>query len=191
MIRAYTLMETIIALVVSALISLGVASILQTAAYGTSSQRDIRRVVVQGEVVHERLDAAIRNSRAVLASGNGYVVLWTGDSNPDSHVNLSEMQLIEVPTGSTTLSAYSGVYTVGDPVYATSSNFYTVAQAAKAGSSFPRTTWATNISNLTFKLDNATPILSKLVTWSLTLTDQQLKQTIVSGALIGVPGQPR
>jgi hypothetical protein len=72
-----------------------------------------------------------------------------------------------------------------------SSNFYTVAQAAKSGANFPASTWATGISGLTFTLDNSTPTLAKLVTWSLTLTDKQMARTIVGGAKLGVPGQPR
>lgn len=191
MTRAYTLMETLLALVVVAFIGVGAAAVLQTAAYGTSARREARRVAVRGEVVRARIDAAIRGARAVLASGSGYIVLWTCDTNPDGHVNLSELELIEVASGSTTLTAYVGESAAGDPVYPTSSNFYAVAQAAKSSGHFPATTWATNISNLTFTPDNPSPILAKFVTWSLTLTDQQLRVPVVSGVTLAVWSQPR
>lgn len=169
----------------------GVAAILQTAAYGTSSQREIRRTVVRGEVVRARLDTAIRNARAVLASGNGYIVLWTGDTNPDTHVNLSEMLLVETSAASGALTAYAWPFVTADPVYAASSSFYALAIAAKSNSSVRRATWATGISGLTFKLDNTSPTLAKLVSWSLTLTDQSLDRVLVGGTSLGVPGQPR
>ena len=194
MTRAYTLVETLLALVVVALIGVAAAAILQTTAYGTSAQRDTRRLVVRGEAVHTRLDTAIRNARAVLAAGSGYIVLWTGDTNADGHVNLSELELIEVPSGSTTMTDYVGQYAAGDTVYTTSTNFYNVVQALKQGGAnpnFPPTTWATGISGLTFTLDNSTPMLAKLATWSLTLTDQQATRTIISGATLGVWAQPR
>jgi type II secretory pathway pseudopilin PulG len=190
MMRAYTLVETLVALVVLALVGLGMAAILQTAAYGTSSQRELRRVAVRGEMVHARTDSAIRNARAVLASGSGYIVLWTGDTNGDSHVNLSELELIELPAGSTNLTARLGHSADGDPVYAADSNFYAVAQSAKSGANFPATIWATNVSGLTFALDKDTPILARLVTWSLTLNDQQLQRTVAGSAWLGGWGQP-
>jgi len=148
-------------------------------------------VAVRGEVVRARIDAAIRGARAVLASGSGYIVLWTCDTNPDGHVNLSELELIEVASGSTTVTAYLGPSATGDPTYPTSSNFYAVAQAAKSSGYFPATTWATNISNLAFIPDTASPILAKFVTWSLTLTDQQLSVPVVGGVTLAVWSQPR
>jgi type II secretory pathway pseudopilin PulG len=190
-VRAYTLVETLVALMVLSLVALGVAAILQAAAYGTSSQREVRRTAVRGELAHGRIDDAIRGARAVLAAGSGYIVLWTGDANTDTHVNLSELELIELPAASTTLTAYVGTYAPGDPVYAAGSDFYTVAQSAKAGVNFPATTWATNISGLTFALDNAAPALARLVTWSLTLTDRQLSRTVAGGAALRAPGQPQ
>lgn len=189
--RGYTLMETLLALVTVAFISLSAAAVLQAAAYGTAMQRDARRIAVRGETLRTRINSAISNSRAVLAVGSGYIVLWTSDTNPDGHVNLSELELIQVPSGSTTMTAYVGEYADGDPVYATTSNFYTIAQAAKTSGHFPAATWATGASGFTFTLDNSTPMLAKMATWSLTLADQKLSPPVIGAAKLAVWSQPR
>jgi hypothetical protein len=181
-----------IAMMVVTLIALTVAAILQTAAYGTSSQREVRRVVVRSEQVQTRIEDAIRDARAVLGFGSGYVVLWTGDTNPDGQVNRSELQLIELPAASTTLTLYTGQYASGEPAYAASSNFSTVAQSIKSSGYFPGTTLSTNVAGLTFTLDYpSTPTLARLVTWSLTLTDQQVSQVVAGSASPRAPGQPK
>ncbi len=197
--RATTIAELIIAITVTALISLGVAAILQAATYGTSARREVRRVAVRSEQVRSRIDNALCSARAVLASGSGYIVLWIGDTRKNDQVNLSELQLLEIPSGSTTLSSYTTVFPTGwtqtqidtaDVAYAAGSNFATVAQTAKAGSYFPGTVWATGASSFTVALDNASLGLTHLVTWDLTLTNDLLSDSLVGAASlreIGVP----
>src|SRR5689334_1045094 len=94
--RGFTLVELLLSLITTAFIGLAVAMILQTAAYGTSTKRDARRIAVRSESTRDRMNDAIRNARAVLASGSTYLVLWMGDSNKNDQVNLSELQLIEL-----------------------------------------------------------------------------------------------
>lgn len=185
----FTLIETLVSLMVISLIALGVAAILQTAAYGTSSQRDIRRTVVRGEQVYARIQDAIRNARAVLASGDGYLVLWTGDANADNQVNRSEIQLIELPAGSTALTSRIGQYVAGEPVYPASSDFYAAAHSAKSSGYFPETPWAGDVSNLSFTLDSPGPT-ARLVSWSVTMADGAVSRTLKGGASLRAPGEP-
>ncbi len=49
--RAVTLVELIISLLITSMVALGVAAILQAASYGTSSRREIRRIVVRTQQV--------------------------------------------------------------------------------------------------------------------------------------------
>ncbi len=195
---AFTIAELIISLVITALIASSVASVLYAAGYGTSSRRDVRRVVVRSQQIHRRVDDAVRNAAAVLAGGSGYVVLWTGDSRDDNQVNLSELQLIEL-VGST-LTAYSADFPDGwtdaqieaaDTAYPPASNFATVAQTEKAGSYFPATEWATQISDFELTLDDPTPVDARLVTWKLTLTHELLSEDLVGTASLRAPLTPQ
>lgn len=196
--RALTLAELIVAITVTALIAASVGSILFAAGYGTSSRRDVRRLAVRSAQIRHRLDNAIRSAQAVLASGTGYIVLWTGDTRVNGQVNLSEIQMIELASG--TLTWYVTVFPSGwsqstidaaDTTYAASTNFYTTATTAKAGTNFPGTTWATAASDFTITLDNATATAAKLVTWNLTLTNDLLTQSLVEATALRQPIAPQ
>jgi len=186
--RAMTIVEVLMSLIVVSLISVGVAAMLYAAGYGTSSQREVRRVAVRTQQVRLRLDDAIRNARQILAAGetsagHAYVVLWRGDTNDEDtnkdKVNLSELELIELPDGSTTLTAYTAPSPGTDTAYENDSDFYQMAQTAKSGGVLVGTTWAENISAFGITLDEAAPADARLVTWRFTLTDQELSESLV------------
>lgn len=197
---ALTIPELIISVTITSLIALSVAGILHAAGYGTSARRDVRRVAVRAEQVRDRINEALRSARAVLASGPGYVVLWTGDTRRNDQVNLSELQLIELPAGSSTLSSYRTRFPAGmsqaaidaaDVAYAANSNFHSIAQAAKTGTYFKPTIWATGVSNFTPVLHGATPGETNHVTWSLTLTVGTLTETLAGAGTLRRQGGPQ
>lgn len=188
---AYTLFETVLSLVVITLISLGVAAVMQAAAYGTSSQREWRRVAVRGRQVQARLNDTIRDARAILAVSNTYLVLWTGDSTRNDQVNLSELQLIELTGSPPALVSYTPGSLSSNPTYAPTVNFYTTARSAVTGGQLVGQTWSGHVSNTRFVLDNAAPTAARLVTWSLTFTDQQVSEPIIGCAALHAPGTPQ
>ena len=192
--RGVTLVELILAMMITALIGVGVASTLYAASYGTSSRREVRRVAVRSQQLHSRIEDAIRNARAILASGQvsagyGYLVLWAGDTNQNNHVNLSELQLIELPSGSATLSSYANPSPTTDTEYAPATDFYTAAQTAKTTDNLIGTPWAKGISNFALTVNSSKPANKPLVTWSLKLTDQLLSENLVCAASLRSPGQ--
>lgn len=187
--RAMTIVEVLMALIVVSLISVGVASMLYAANYGTSSQREVRRVAVRTQQVRLRLDNAIRNARQILAegetsAGHAYIVLWQGDTNTEDAnqdtVNLSELELIELPDGSTTLTSYKATSPATDTAYASDADFYQEAQNAKGSGDLVGTTWAQSIATFDITLDEAAPADAQLATWRCTLTDGVLSETLVS-----------
>ena len=194
--RGVTLVELILAMMITALLSAGVASMLYAAGYGTSSRREVRRVAVKSLQLQKRFEDAIRSARAVLASGQvatgyGFVVLWTGDTNADDQVNLSELQLIELPNGTTTLQSCQPSPSATDVTYPADANFYSVAQTAKASGNLVPVTWSNGISDLTVTLDNPTPVMARLVTWRLTLTDQAISEQLCGAANLRSPSSPQ
>ena len=186
--RAMTIVEVLMSLIVVSLISVGVAAMLYAAGYGTSARREVRRVAVRTQQVRLRLDDAIRTASQVLAAGetspgHAYLVLWRGDTNAEDtnqgKVNLSELELIELPDGSTTLTSYTNPSPGTDTAYESDSDFYQVAQNAKSGGDLAGTTWAQGIWAFGITLDEATPADAQLVTWRFTLTDQELSESLV------------
>jgi hypothetical protein len=192
--RATTLPELIVGLTVTALVALGVASILQAASYGTSSRREVRRLAVRVHEVRSRVDSAIRSARAVLATGNGYIVLWTGDTRADGHVNLSELQLIELsPTNQLTsyVTRFPASWTqaqidAADVSYSPSADFASICQTAKNGSYFPGTLWSNDGSNFTVAPDKTPVQQAKLVTWSLSLASDLIAEPLVGSSALRV-----
>ena len=198
--RATTLPELIISLTVTALVALGVASMLQAASYGTSSRREVRRVAVRAQEVRARLDSAIRSARAVLACEDGRLVLWTGDSRTDGHVNLSELQLIEVPAGSSRLTSYATRFPAGwtqaqidaaDASYAPTADFAGICRAAKTSGNFPGTLWTDEASGLSFTLDRSAVQQARLVSWSVTLTHELISQPVAGASALRAWAAPQ
>jgi len=131
-----------------------------------------------------RLDDAIRNSQCILAAGqNGtesYIVLWQGDVTQDGEVNISELQMITLPSGSSTLTSYAAA-TSPDPDtgYDVTANFYTVADQARTAGDLVSTNWSTGVSDFSVSLDSATVTDAKRVTWQATLANELTNEQLV------------
>jgi len=197
--RASTLAEVIIALVITGMVGMSVAAILQAASYGTSSRREVRRLTVRRQQVEARLNSNLRNAAAVLASGAGSMVLWTGDANGDTHVNFSELCLIELPGGSSTLSMWATRFPenwnqvqrdAADTAYAVNADFAATAQTAKSNVYFVETPWTQGASELEIALQPSTPQAAVLVSWRLTLTDELLSEPLIGAAALAVHVTP-
>lgn len=199
LLRGSTLPEVVIALVITAMVGMSVAAILQAASYGTSSRREVRRLTVRRHQVEKRLNAAIRNAAAVLASNSTALVLWTGDANGDTHVNFSELCLIELPVSSSTLSMWRTTFPAGwnqtqrdaaDTTYAVGADFAAAAQTAKSNAYFVQTPWTGGASSLQVSLQPVTPQAAMLVSWRLTLTDELLTEPMVGAAALAAHTNP-
>ena len=185
--RAVTLAELIIAMIITSMLALGVASILYAASYGTSSRREVRRIAVRSQQLRTRIGDGVRNSRAVLASGvavngNKYLVLWKGDSNSDDkdQVNLSELMMIEWVASSEELIACEAASPPApDTVYAAGTDFHAAMLQARTDGDVTDTYWSQGITAIDFTLDQVTPALARKVTWDVTMADQLLSETIV------------
>ena len=77
------------------LMAVGITSMLTVVAYGTTSSRDLRSLVVKQKAVSARINAAVRGARMILESGDGLAVLWIHDDNEDGLPCLSEIRLVE------------------------------------------------------------------------------------------------
>ena len=73
--RGFTTVELMMATVGVSLMAVGISSMLTVVAYGTTSSRDLRSLVVKQKAVSARINAAVRGSKMVLDSGLGLMVL--------------------------------------------------------------------------------------------------------------------
>jgi len=188
-----TIVELLLALTITALVSAAVASMLLAVSYGTSSKRDLRGVIVKGRIIDARMASAIRESRAILESGTDYLVLWKGDTDPNGTAgspDLAEMLLIERDNAADTLSGYAfpssysqAQIDAANVTYQLTGNpagfFQTATANAKTAGSFVQTLWGSGVTAVTFTLDGADPSDRSMVGYQLSLTAGDLNDTIV------------
>ena len=190
------MVELMLAVAITGMVSVAVAAMLMAVSYGTSSDRDLRGVVVKARVTGGRIDSAIRGSRAILETGSDYLVLWTGDTNPngtDDAPDLAEIRLIERDSGTNQLSSYEfpDSWTqvqidAANASYALAGNppgfFQSATSAAKTAGSFQPTLWTSGVTAIQFALDGADPVTTSLVSYRVTLTAGNLSETVVGAA---------
>jgi len=185
-----TLPELILSVAGIALVGLGVSSMLTAVAYGTSSSRDMRSMVVKSKAVTNRFAAAIRGSATVLETGDNYIVLWTADTNGDALPNVGEMRLIELIDGD--LSSYKADWTgmtdeeitTANISYALDSDFATAVDTLKGEDYFVQTQWAENLDSWTIALDDANEQAATVIGFSFTYSVADLTDTAIGTAAL-------
>ena len=207
--RGFTIVELMLATVGVSLIALGISSMLSVVAYGTTSSRDLRSLVVKQKTTSARLDAAIRGSKLVLDSDTNYMVLWIHDGNQDAKPSLSEIRRVELdlPSGQILsykaqldglslemLAAVDGSFELNsdfdaitelfkDPQY-----FVDIAQtlsltlALDDANLFPSEIWATSVARLLLALDVAPSQQARLVNYQVTFDVGILSDTTIGAA---------
>lgn len=93
--HAMTLVELLLAMSITAIVTLAAGGMLTAVSYGSSERTDLRSLVVRQELIAHRLSAVIRASRQVLDCDNNQLVLWVSDANNDQTPQLSEVRWIE------------------------------------------------------------------------------------------------
>lgn len=196
--RGLTLVELMLAVSIMTLVGGCIVVMIKGTADGTAGNADGRRHLVRTQAMEATVAAIVRPCWAVLAAGNGYVVLWTGDgADPyiaaNQAVNLSEMVMLELDANAKQLKCYKTVWPAGysqantlsnDTLYAASSNWYSAAQAAKSGSFFVPTVLANNVTAFNVTLDNATAVNADMATLWITFDDGKSARTIAIPAAL-------
>lgn len=194
--RGVTLVELMLALSVLSLVGICIVMMIKGAADGTSGQTDGRRHLVRMQAIEAQVAETVRPCNAILAAGNGYMVLWRGDGKnrniaTNQAVNLSELALLEYDSSSKQLKLYQTVFPAGmsaaamiaaDSTYAASSNWYNAATAAKNSAYFTPTVLANSVSEFTVSLDSGTATSAKIATLKVTLNDGVVSRSMVISA---------
>ncbi len=170
--RGFTIVELLLALAITGLVSATAAAMLMAVSYGTSSKRDLRSVVVKSRVIDARIASAIRGSRAILETSTDYLILWTTDTDSDGTSDNAEVRLIERDSANDELTSYYDTGVAGDYVDAA-----TFRAAAK--SSYASDLWGTGLTAMQFARD---PVTTTLVSYQLTLTAGDLSEAVVGAA---------
>lgn len=165
----FTLVEVLLALVVTTLVGLATVAMLSATAYGTTSRQHARTLLITTRVVDARLGAALRSAQEVVYPNSGqptatdYLVLWVNDENGDDVKQHGEMQLIERDSATNELRSYRN--SADATTYADVAGFRAAALA-----SYPGETWAHGVSALDLAA-TTTPAGTVLVSFRLTVSE--------------------
>ena len=94
--RGLTLLELVLALSITAMISAAVAGMLEAMASGVATRRDVRAHLVTASVAQARLDTIIGPSRCLLHVDKDGVVIWLKDTNADTMLQASELRWLHM-----------------------------------------------------------------------------------------------
>jgi prepilin-type N-terminal cleavage/methylation domain-containing protein len=169
--RGFTLIEILLALAVTAMVALVVATLLFSVANGTAS-----RDAVQGnnsliDVTCSRINTAVRPAGRVLAQADGMLVFWTSNSDGNNKPNLSEIRRLELDATTGNLVLYAAPQTINpwdDTSYDLAQDFASITAALRGTTNFPGTTLMSSVQQWT-----PTPVgaisVSKLLTYRVTI----------------------
>jgi hypothetical protein len=179
------------------------AALIHATALGTSTQNDGRRALVRLQTLKSVLQDEFVNARCILATGNNYVVYWTGDQSGaitpvNDAVNFSELRLLEIdPAGN--LNIYCTKWPAGttdaaklaaDGTYAANSNWYAAAAALKGTSNFGTNALAAGATTLSVSLDKAAPTDAHHIHFRIDLNDGVVTRRFALGVTLANPAVP-
>lgn len=173
--RAFTLVELLITLTVSAVIAATVITMLSATAYGSDSSRTMRELLVRGKVIDGRLRSAIRGSAEIIDHSDDYLILWTGDDNDDEAKQNDELQLIERDTSTDELHSYQNGADINN--FTTASAFRTNAKASYASQR-----WATAVTASTITVTSPATNGAVMVSYRFTCERGSTEETFAGVA---------
>ena len=92
--RGFTLLETILAISITAMVGAGIATMMAVLGSDASMQYDLRSVLVRSSAAQSRLSAYIAPARCLLEADAGALVLWFDDSRESDTIHASELRWI-------------------------------------------------------------------------------------------------
>ena len=178
-----TLVEMLLSLAITALIAMTLTGMLVTVSTGTRSATELRQRNLRAEVVRERVESRVRSSTRVLAAGNGWLVLWAGETRTNAVPDLSEICRIEWDKASQELryfEARPGLTDAENVKYTFSSDFDGITRSLAGTAKFPGQVWGRRVQEWTLTVDGPAAAPRRTVSYRLTLQDERGLTTFVA-----------
>jgi prepilin-type N-terminal cleavage/methylation domain-containing protein len=93
--RGFTLAELVMAMAIVSMISMAVGGVAIALARANEHSEEYFERMQCGRVASQRIQAVLRNAQLVTATADGgTLIVWTGDTNANSQINLDELKRI-------------------------------------------------------------------------------------------------
>lgn len=93
--RGFTLVELLVALVVTSVILTAISTLAFALSSANKSTGDINRSQAQVRLATLRVQELIRNCNLICSAGNDDLAVWFSDNNNDNKINIGELAYIE------------------------------------------------------------------------------------------------
>lgn len=191
-----TLVELMLSLTITAIVGVAISSMLVATSRATATSSDGRSLLVRHRIISARMNASVRQSTMVLETGSTYVVLWRGDSDSSGAPNMTELQRIELSSGS--IISYRWSLPAGwsdvakaaaDTAYNLNSNFNTATNTLKSSAYCTTEVWTTGVTAWSLTLDSATAQNASLLSYRVTiqLPGYSTTDTVIGAAALHTP----
>lgn len=174
--RGLTLVELMLALAVTAIVSMAIAGMLGAVSTGVSSRRDARAVVVRAHAAAARLAAYIAPSRCILAVSGPNVTLWFNDARQSNTVHATELrwlifdadagelvvQYVQCPDGWSEAAC-----NLDDDEYPATSDWTSVLATYQGKGMIATRTLVDGLSSITVLTEQVNPRTSKVMSYDL------------------------
>ena len=87
-----SLLELLMAVIITAMVGVGIAGMLGAVSSGVGTRKDNREVMVRAHAAQCRLAAYLAVSQCMLASSSGELTIWLTDSRQSNTVHASEVR---------------------------------------------------------------------------------------------------
>lgn len=170
--RAFTLVETLVSLMVVSFVALASFWLLDTVLRGTQSGDGMRRVNMRLEVLAERIDSRFRAGAKVVYASKDVVILWTGDRRPNQFYDLSELCIIYYDKQKKQLRCFEGrpeLTAAEDARMESDNDFLFLIFGIFNNKFFKNTSWADNVTSWGFSFDSSDESDARAVMYSYTV----------------------
>ena len=183
-----TLLEVILALAVTVIVGTAAATMLYAASSGTSTQSDMRSVLMRHAQAADRLSSAVRSSRMVLDRGPNYLVLWMREERPNNRPNVSELRRIERDPFTHRLRSFSAADDLPQwldlEFDLATTDFDLVTRQLRHPQFFPGTLWAEEVVGWTTAVPTEDVREARFVGYRITSLVEGAPRTTIGGATL-------
>lgn len=152
--RGMTLVELLLAAMMTAVISAAAATLLSGASNASAQSRNARSVTAAGHYAESRIGAVIRQARGIGQVTATRVSLWMNDANDDDTVQLSESAVIYYDSSAKAIAIdqtdSTATAAATTAVSRTTFQDVTLMTSAIRGVTFKSTQWAEDVQACAF-----------------------------------------
>ena len=187
-----TLVELLLAMSSTAMIGAAIAAMLAAVSYGTSSEKNMRSLVVRNKVISARFSAAIRDAHMILETGDDYVVLWRIDTDESGTPHLGEIQWIELDADSSEIRSYEADFSgmtqpqidAANTEFALEADFDSGTSGVRGTAVFPAEVWAGSTTGWTVTVNDADEQQATLVSFRFQIEHEDMTDTLIGAAAL-------